>query len=194
MRFWAQNHVAAAFVVLYLALYAGYAATHSIGGGDQNSFIGSFALETLLMLLWWLIWSAASWLHARRNDLVAHLSITALGGTVCIIVLFTVLPWLFYLIDAPWTWDYFTLARTLGMLYFAMLSLRLVTGHLPLLKLWVGLGALVIGLQGIYLWSEKANNETQLPFEPNIVVPIGSTFNNPDLIPGLDRLWGGKWK
>ena len=37
MRFWAQNHVAAAFVVLYLALYAGYAATHSIGGGDQTS-------------------------------------------------------------------------------------------------------------------------------------------------------------
>jgi hypothetical protein len=194
MKFWAQKHVAAAFVVLYLALYAGYAATHSIGGGDQTSFIGSFALETLLMLLWWLIWSAASWLHARRNDLVAHLSITALGGTVCIILLFAVLPWLFYLIDAAWTWNYFTLARTLGMLCFAMLSLRLVTGHLPLLKLWVGLGALVIGLQGIYLWSEKANDETQLPFEPNIVVPIGSPIKTPDLIPGLDKLWSGDWK
>jgi hypothetical protein len=69
-----------------------------------------------------------------------------------------------------------------------------VTGHLPLLKLWVGLGALVIGLQGIYLWSEKANDETQLPFEPNIVVPIGSPIKTPDLIPGLDKLWSGDWK
>lgn len=196
MKIWAQGRVAAACIGLYLALYAGYIATHSISASDHAAYAKGFAFETSLMLVWWVFWSAASWLHARRDDLITHLSLTALGGTVCAIALFAALPWGFYLLDLPWNWGYYSLARSLGLMAFAVLAWRAVTGHLPRFKPWVFIAAALLGLQILHLWADRASSDaqTQLPFEANIVVPLGSLGEPPTITEGLARLWAQGWE
>ena len=186
---------AAALVGLYLLLYGWLIHIHRIDPTDLPSFVASFVTETALLVLWCLAWSAASWLHARRDDFVLHLSITTLGGTVCLLVLYLALPWAFYLLDLPWRMAYYELTRLAGILLFGLWQWRIVTRRLPPLRLWAGISLTLIALQCIQSWSQQNNVESlaRLPFEANIVLPLGSPLPTPDLNQGVNRLWSAGW-
>ena len=186
---------AAALVGLYLLLYGWLIQTHRIDPTDLPSFVASFVTETALLVLWCLAWSAASWLHARRDDFVLHLSVTTLGGTVCLLVLYLALPWVFYLLDLPWRMAYYELTRLAGILLFGLWQWRIVTRRLPPLRLWAGISLTLIGLQCVQSWSQLNNVDSlaKLPFEANIVLPLGSPLPTPDLIQGVNRLWSAGW-
>jgi hypothetical protein len=191
----AKPPVAAALVGLYLLLYAGVTHLHTIEVTDLPSYAESFALETAFLVLWCLAWSAASWLHARRDDLVTHLSVSALGGTVCLLLLYLTLPWAFYLLDLPWQGAYYELARLLGILLFGLWQWHIVTRRRPPLRLWLGISLTLVGLQCVHFWSQVNAYEalSELPFDANVVLPLGSPLPVPDLNDGLNRLWSGGW-
>ena len=186
---------AAALVGLYLMLYGWLIQTHRIDPTDLPSFVASFVTETALLVLWCLAWSAASWLHARRDDFFMHLSITTLGGTVCLLALYLALPWTFYLLDLPWRMAYYELNRLAGILLFGLWQWRIVTRRLPPLRLWAGISLTLIALQCIQSWCQQNNVESlaRLPFEANIVLPLGSPLPIPDLNQGVQRLWSAGW-
>ncbi len=186
---------AAALVALYLALYAGFIHVHRIEVTDLPSFAGGFVTETALLVLWCLAWSAASWLHARRDDLTVHLSVTMLGGTICLLVLYLALPWAFYLLDLPWKAAYYELARLVGMLLFGLWQWRIVLRRTPPLRLWAGIGIALIGLQCVHSWSQlnTVDSMARLPFEANIVLLLHSPLPAPDLSQGVNRLWSPGW-
>ena len=191
----AKPLVAAALVGLYLALYAVIIHIHRIESTDLPSFAASFVVETALLVLWCLAWSAASWLHARRDDFVTHLSATALGGTVCLLALYLALPWAFYLLDLPWRGAYYELARLAGVLLFGLWQWRIVTGRRPPLRLWAGISITLIGLQCVHFWAQVNAYEalSRLPFEANVVLPLTSPVPLPDLNDGLKQVWSAGW-
>jgi hypothetical protein len=186
---------AAALVGLYLLLYGWLIHIHRIDPTDLPSFVASFVTETALLVLWCLAWSAASWLHARRDDFVLHLSVTTLGGTVCLLVLYLALPWVFYLLDLPWRMAYYELARLAGILLIGLWQWRIVTRRMPPLRLWAGISLTLIALQCVQSWSQLNNVDSlaKLPFEANIVLPLGSPLPIPDLNQGVQRLWSAGW-
>ena len=187
--------VAAALLGLYLALYAGIIHIHRIEITDLPSFAASFVMETALLVLWCLAWSAASWLHARRDDSTLHLSITAIGGTICLLILYLALPWAFYLLDLPWKAAYYELARVAGIMLFGLWNWGIVTRRIPPLRLWAGISLTLMALQGVQSWSQlnTVDSMARLPFEANTVLPLGSPLPAPDLNQGVNRLWSGGW-
>jgi hypothetical protein len=187
--------VAAALVGLYLAHYAGLIHIHRIESTDLPSFAASFVIETALLVLWCLAWSAASWLHARRDDFVLHLSVTMLGGIICLLLLYLALPWTFYLLDLPWKGAYYEVARLAGILLIALWQWRIVARRMPPLRLWAGISMTLISLQCVQSWSQfnAVESWARLPFEANTVLPLGSPLPTPDLNQGVNRLWSPGW-
>jgi hypothetical protein len=195
MKQLAKPLVAAALVGLYLALYAGLIHIHRIELTDLPSFASGFVLETALLVLWCLAWSAASWLHARRDDFILHLSVTAIGGAICLLVLYLAMPWTFYLLDLPWRATYYELARVAGIMLFGLWQWRIVARRMPPLRLWAGISLTLIGLQCVQSWSQlnTVDSMARLPFEANTVLPLGSPLPVPDLNQGVNRMWSAGW-
>lgn len=191
----AKPLVASALIGLYLLLYAGIIHIHRIEFTDLPSFAASFVIETAFLVLWCLAWSAASWLHARRDDFVVHLSVTALCGTVCLLILYLALPWTFYLLDLPWKAAYYELARLAGIMLFVLWQWRTVIQRMPPLRLWAGISFTLIALQCVQSWSQlnTLDSMARLPFEASIVLPLGSPLPTPDLNQGVNRLWSAGW-
>jgi hypothetical protein len=195
MKHLARPRTAIALVGLYLLLYAGVTHIHRVESTDLPAYAESFAIETAWLVLWCLAWSAASWFHSRRDDLMTHLSVTALGGTICLLALYLAIPWAFYLLDLPWRGAYYELARLVGILLLGIWQWRIVTGRRPSLRLWAGISITLIGLQCVHFWAQVNAHEalSRLPFEANVVLPLTSPIPLPGLNDGLNQVWSSGW-
>jgi small neutral amino acid transporter SnatA (MarC family) len=90
---------------------------------------------------------------------------------------------------------YYELARLAGILLFGLWQWRIVTRRMPPLRLWAGISLTLIALQCVQSWSQLNNVDSlaKLPFEANIVLPLGSPLPIPDLNQGVQRLWSAGW-
>jgi hypothetical protein len=196
MMWLARPRAAAALSGLYLALYAWVGDSHQVEFTDLPAFAQTFAVETAGLVLWCLGWSAASWLHARRDDFCLHLSMGTLGALVCLLLLYVALPSAYHLLDLPWQMAFYDVARLAGIMLFGLWQWRIVIGRRPPLRLWALIGLTLMGLQCVHSWSQLhvADSLARLPFEANIALPLNSPLPVPDLDQGVNRLWSPGWE